>query len=213
MAALLTSAGHIEEKTESHDLPAPTDDVPKGTEDLPTRPEIKKANKAQLQAWCRKFGLGEEGLVADLRARLLGDLEAETPPQEADGEASSETAVVEGPPEPGTCPHCATPLEPETGNCSGCGRSVLSQGEALEEKVKRALAILDLDENDTDALFTLGAYLLLDGKAQEALDTLNRLTLLDPVYPGLWWVKAQVFEKLGITKAAGSALARAQQGD
>ncbi len=109
----------------------------------------------------------------------------------------------------GTCPYCGTILEPETGNCPECAHSVLDRGEALEAKVKRALAILDLDENDTDALFTLGAYLLLDGKAQEALDTLNRLTLLDPDYPGLWRVKAQVFEKLGKKGAAAWARERA----
>ncbi len=113
---------------------------------------------------------------------------------------------------PDTCPHCSTPLELEAGNCPNCGHSVLDQGEALEAKVTRALAILELDENDPDALFTLGAYLLLDGKIQESLETLNRLTLLDAHYPGLWWVKAQLFEKLGNKKAAGSALARAQQG-
>ncbi len=73
----------------------------------------------------------------------------------------------------------------------------------------RALTALDLDENDKDALFTLGAYLLLDGKAQEALETLNRLTLLDPDYPGLWRVKALVFEKLGNKGAAAWALERA----
>ncbi len=109
----------------------------------------------------------------------------------------------------GTCPYCGTTLEPETGNCPECSRSVLERGEALEEKVTRALATLDSDENDKDALFTLGAYLLLEGKAQEALETLNRLTLLDLDYPGLWRVKALVFEKLGKKGAAAWALERA----
>lgn len=66
----------------------------------------------------------------------------------------------------------------------------------------RAPAILDLDENDTDVFFTLGAYLLLDGKAEEALTTPNLLALLDPDYPGIWWVKALVFDKLGKKRAA-----------
>jgi tetratricopeptide (TPR) repeat protein len=133
---------------------------------------------------------------------------APTPPksEEAQERADEKTA-------PETCPHCSAAIELEAGNCSNCGHSVLDHGEALEAKVTRALAILDLDENDTDALFTLGAYLLVDGKFQEALDTLNRLTLLDAGYPGLWWVKAQVFEKLGNKQAAESAIARAQQGD
>ena len=37
--------------------------------------------------------------------------------------------------------------------------------------------------------------------------------MLDPHYPGLWWVKAQIFEKLGNKQAAKSAMDRAQQGD
>ncbi|MEE9197350.1 MAG: hypothetical protein V3U45_04335 [bacterium] len=133
---------------------------------------------------------------------------APTPPKskEAKGRAREKTA-------PDTCPHCSATLELEAGNCPNCGHSVLDQGEALEAKLTRALAILELDENDTDALFTLGAYLLLDGKIQESLESLNRLTLLDAGYPGLWWVKAQIFEKLGNRQAAKSAMARAQQRD
>ncbi len=82
---------------------------------------------------------------------------APTPPKsrEAKARAGEKTA-------PDTCPHCSATRELEAGNCPNCGHSVLDQGEALEAKVTRALAILDLDENDTDALFTLGAYLLLD---------------------------------------------------
>ena len=130
-----------------------------------------------------------------------------TPPKSKKAKARAEEKTG-----PDTCPHCSTPLELEAGNCPNCGHSVLDRGEALEAKVTRALAILELDENDADALFTLGAYLLLDGKIQESLETLNRLTLLDANYPGLWWVKAQLFEKLGNKKAAESAFARAQQG-
>ncbi len=56
----------------------------------------------------------------------------------------------------GTCPYCGTILEPDTGNCPECARSVLDRGEAMEERVTRALSTLELDENDKDALFTLG---------------------------------------------------------
>ena len=45
--------------------------------DLPTRTEIRKARKAELQAWAREYGLEEEGLVADLRERLVTYLEAQ----------------------------------------------------------------------------------------------------------------------------------------
>ncbi|MEE9181852.1 MAG: DUF2341 domain-containing protein [candidate division NC10 bacterium] len=129
--------------------------------------------------------------------------------EEAAIELPSEAPKDGGPDGPGSCLYCGTAVEPETGNCPECGRSVLDSYEALEENVTWVLATLELDENDPEALFTLGTCLLLDGKAQEALDTLNRLTLLDPDYPGLWRVKALVFEKLGNKGAAESALVQA----
>ncbi|MFQ6012542.1 MAG: hypothetical protein ACE5LS_02735 [Thermoplasmata archaeon] len=175
----------------------------------------KAAEAAMMRAMKNEGGAGVEALLTAAGEPSMAKVALGAGPAQTvrASEESEGTPKDEGPEEPETCPHCSAALEPETGNCPGCGRSVLDQGEALEAKVTRALAILDLDENDTDALFTLGAYLLLDGKAQESLDTLNRLTLLDPAYPGLWWVKAQVFEKLGNKKAAESAMNRAQQGD
>ncbi|MFQ5908062.1 MAG: 50S ribosomal protein L32e [Thermoplasmata archaeon] len=50
--------------------------------DLPTRTEIRKARKAELQAWAREFGLDEEGLVAELRERLLAHIEEEEEAEE-----------------------------------------------------------------------------------------------------------------------------------
>ncbi|MFQ5552784.1 MAG: 50S ribosomal protein L32e [Thermoplasmata archaeon] len=52
------------------------------TKDLPTRTEIRKARKAELQAWAREFGLDDEGLVAELRERLLAHIEAEEEAEE-----------------------------------------------------------------------------------------------------------------------------------
>lgn len=71
-----------------------------GGSDLPTRTEIRKARKAQLQEWAREFGLDEEGLVADLRARLLTYLdeqeEAEEEGLEAEaGEEEEELEILE----------------------------------------------------------------------------------------------------------------------
>ncbi len=129
----------------------------------------------------------------------------------AAGEAASVRAAGEARGGLGSCLYCGTALEPETGNCPACSRSGLGQYEALEEQVTRVLAALELDESDTEALFALGTYLLIVGKAREALDTLNRLTLLDPDYPGLWRAKAVVFEKLGNKNAAESALVQAQR--
>ncbi len=144
---------------------------------------------------------GEDGEAVEALNRL----------EEAASSAFTVVDQEEGPDGPGSCLYCGTTVEPETGNCPECGRSELDSGEALEEEVTRALATLQMDENDPEALFTLGTCLLLDGRAQEALDTLNRLTLLDPDYPGLWRAKALVFDKLGNKNAAESALVQAQR--
>ncbi|MDX1534357.1 MAG: tetratricopeptide repeat protein, partial [Thermoplasmata archaeon] len=169
------------------------------------------AEAAMMRAMQDDQGSGVEALLTAAGTAGVAATAPAPSPTSPRSEEAQERA--EGKTAPDKCPNCSADLELEAGNCPSCGHSVLDQGEALEAKVTRALAILDLDENDADALFTLGAYLLMDGKIQESLETLNRLTLLDASYPGLWWVKAQVFEKLGNKKAAESALARAQQGD
>ncbi len=58
--------------------------------DFPTRTEIRKARKAELQAWAREYGLDEEGLVADLRERLVAHIEA----QEEGGEEPDEELEI-----------------------------------------------------------------------------------------------------------------------
>ncbi len=43
---------------------------------LPTRTEVRRARKAELQEWCREFELEDTGTVAELRERLLDHLES-----------------------------------------------------------------------------------------------------------------------------------------
>ncbi len=66
--------------------------------------------------------------------------------------------------------------------------------------VDRAYAILDSER---------ARQVIWDLPAQEVVVTLNRLTLLDSDYPGLWRVKALVFEKQGNKGAAAWALEHA----
>ncbi|MEE9163480.1 MAG: 50S ribosomal protein L32e [Thermoplasmata archaeon] len=64
--------------------------------DFPTRTEIRKARKAELQAWAREYGLDEEGLVADLRERLVAHIEAqEEGGEEPDEEPEEELEIFE----------------------------------------------------------------------------------------------------------------------
>ncbi|MFQ5986768.1 MAG: 50S ribosomal protein L32e [Thermoplasmata archaeon] len=66
--------------------------------DLPTRTEVRKARKAELQAWAREFGLDDEGLVAELRERLLAHIKAEEEAEEEleeRGEGEEELEIFE----------------------------------------------------------------------------------------------------------------------
>ncbi|MEE9237597.1 MAG: hypothetical protein V3U52_07400, partial [Thermoplasmata archaeon] len=74
-----------------------------------------------------------------------------------------------------------------------------------ERQVKSARARLQSDEEDRDALFTMGAYFAVMGQHQEALMVLNELGALDQEYPGLWWLKTRVFQMMGKPLAASSA--------
>lgn len=114
------------------------------------------------------------------------------------------------------CPACGTEVEAEEPWCFGCGQELRESAEsfdqALERRLQTARTRLAEDEEDRDALFTLGAYQTLQEELPDALATLNRLTLLDADYPGLWWLKARVFAAMGKEQAAEAAMKRALKG-
>ncbi len=64
-------------------------------EDLPTRTEIRKARKAQLQEWCQDFELDDSGTVPELRERLLIHLEELEEAEFEEGEAEEEELFEE----------------------------------------------------------------------------------------------------------------------
>lgn len=107
------------------------------------------------------------------------------------------------------CRHCNTLVEVKERWCYGCGREIQKGVRTLEQRAGHSRARLQRDERDRDALFTLGAYLALQGQEPEALELLNELSKLDPAYPGLWWLKARVFQQMGNEKAAKAAVGRA----
>ncbi len=47
----------------------------KGVDELPSKPEIRKARKAELVELCEKFDLNSEGKVAELQERLINYIE------------------------------------------------------------------------------------------------------------------------------------------
>ncbi|TLZ50598.1 MAG: 50S ribosomal protein L32e [Methanobacteriota archaeon] len=77
---------------------------------LPTPPEVRKARKAELVAWCEAFGLDAEGKVDDLRARLLEHIAAAAKPAGAKTPAKAAAKAPAKAPEPKAV---KPPLEPE----------------------------------------------------------------------------------------------------
>lgn len=135
------------------------------------------------------WGSGEE------RPSLMNEQEAI---EQLQGELSPQDTVP--------CPHCNTLLRSGSEACYGCGQERKEHVATLEERVSRARARLKEDEEDAEALFTLAAYLAVDGQYEEALERLIRLTALDSRYPGLWWIKARIFGVIGRTEAANSSI-------
>ena len=63
--------------------------------------------------------------------------------------------------------------------------------------VRSALERLREAPDDPDALLVIGSWHLLSGRADKALEYLNRVTQVAPAYPGIWRVKAKAFDALG----------------
>ncbi len=115
---------------------------------------------------------------------FVPDVEEAAPPE---GEAEEESQP---------CPQCGTPLEGE--ECNVCGYTeddsrlwkIKEIYERCEEKLKE-------DPKDLDALFTKAAALARMKEYDPAIGVLNELTKHDPRYPGIWMLKAKIYDRLG----------------
>lgn len=108
------------------------------------------------------------------------------------------------------CPECGAPLDsPE---CNVCGYATedprLAIIQAIYEDCEDRLRE---DPTDVDALFTKAAALARMRKYEVAVQTLNELTKLEPTYPGLWMLKAKLFDRLGDELKAGLCRQRAYE--
>ena len=135
--------------------------------------------------------------------------EEQRPSFGSEAEALEQLRKELGPSKTVVCRHCNTLVEVGEKWCYGCGREMRTGGRTLEQRAAHSRARLQRNERDRDALFTLGAYLALQGQHPEALELLHRLSKLDSKYPGLWWLKARVFRDMGKLKAAKSAVGTA----
>ncbi|MFQ5910088.1 MAG: GTP-binding protein [Thermoplasmata archaeon] len=68
---------------------------------------------------------------------------------------------------------------------------------------------LESDPEDIDTLYIKGEALVILERLDEAIDVLHEVTRLDPEYPEVWGLKAEVFNKLGDEKMAALCSARA----
>jgi hypothetical protein len=81
--------------------------------------------------------------------------------------------------------------------------SAPSPPEVARVYIEEARRRLKQAKTDTDALFTLAAWKEVHGEHRKSLAILDRLTQLDPAYPGVWRFKAAVYRAIGDAKMAG----------
>lgn len=61
---------------------------------------------------------------------------------------------------------------------------------------------LRANDKDPDALFTLAALRTIQGKFEEALESIRQLEMVEPRYPGMWRLKAKIYELKGDAETA-----------
>lgn len=104
------------------------------------------------------------------------------------------TVAAEGESKP--CPQCGSSLEGET--CTTCGYiRDDSRLDKIKQIYERCKARLQEDPKDVDAMFTKAAALARMKDFEASVETLNELTKRDPRYPGLWMLKAKLYDRLG----------------
>lgn len=61
---------------------------------------------------------------------------------------------------------------------------------------------LKANDKDPDVMFTYAALRTIQGKFEEALDWLRQLEEIEPRYPGMWRLKAKIYELKGDAETA-----------
>lgn len=94
------------------------------------------------------------------------------------------------------CPQCGAPLD--GAECDVCGYMPgdpdLSHIKDILNKTEEKLSATP---EDLDALFTKAAAQARLKEYDAALHTLNELTRVQPAYPGMWMLKAKLFDQVG----------------
>src|SRR5213596_186688 len=107
----------------------------------------------------------------------------------------------------------ADPAKPAEPGSVGRGRVLESQDERAQ-RLRLILQIaterLKLNPRDADALFALAAAQATLDDAKGGTQTLERLAVIDPNYPGLWVLKTKLHARLGQADLARQSRLRAE---
>ncbi len=209
------------EEQEAKEAPEETEDVPETESpqlwfDLGTRlllqgePEralkcfdkVLNADPSHFRAWASRanalkdLGRAQEATECYKQALVYSTKGAEKP---------EETAPPE-PQEPGSeCSYCSETIPSGTKFCDSCGmnESTADFGGMDVNRIMRVCSVkLDRNPEDIDALFVKGATYEKIGNHEGAIEVLDRLTDLDPRYPGVWILKAKVHARMGDRESA-----------
>lgn len=88
-------------------------------------------------------------------------------------------------------------------------RIVQKRFDDAQASLDEAEKILTSNPGDIDTLYMKGEALVILERFDEAIDVLHEVTRLNPNYPDVWGLKAEVFSKLGDEKMATLCSARA----
>ncbi len=80
----------------------------------------------------------------------------------------------------------------------------------FEHRIKEMDDRLTVDPGDIDALFAKATYLAMRRRYTEAIQALDEITRLSPYYPGVWHLKAKVYELTGNKEMADLCTRRAE---
>ncbi len=114
------------------------------------------------------------------------------------------------------CPLCGTILEVGEHVCYQCGMKFKEESEAavdddLLSRLEEVDGRIQDDPDDIELWFLKGEILAKMDRTEESIKSLNEVTRIDPNYPGVWNMKAEVFTKMGEHKKAASCYKRAME--
>ncbi|MFQ6107597.1 MAG: ATPase domain-containing protein, partial [Thermoplasmata archaeon] len=159
--------------------------------------KILTTDSSHAGAWASKANaLKELGRVKEAtecyqKALLFSKKDQQKPEESAPLKAEESTRK---------CSYCLETIPSGSQFCENCGMNE-STTQIGGMDINRIMRVCDVklgrNPEDADALFVKGATYEKIGNHSRAIEILNRLTELDPRYPGVWILKAKIHARLG----------------